>query len=129
MKILIKENQAERLIKIILDYFDNHLVPSDGWDKKKNYKQDVEKDDELFFFFDSNAEGLGDDGDHMWYSVCNNHNLSEPLKDGFCPLVTINSKKYDALMGYFGPRWKELFKRWFTKNTGLPVVSVERQNW
>ena len=23
----------------------------------------------------------------------------------------------------------EIFKRWFTKHTGLPVVSVERQDW
>jgi hypothetical protein len=40
-----------------------------------------------------------------------------------------DKKYYDSLDGYFGPRWQELFKRWFTKNTGLPVVYVDRQDW
>jgi hypothetical protein len=55
--------------------------------------------------------------------------LDSPIREDYCPLITIDSTKYDSLDGYFGPRWQETFKRWFTKHTGLPVKHVESQNW
>ncbi len=55
--------------------------------------------------------------------------MDSPIREDKCPLISIDSNKYDSLDGYFGPRWQELFKRWFTKNTGLPVVYVDRQDW
>jgi hypothetical protein len=76
--------------------------------------------------FDPDAVGYGDEA-HMFYSVCDNPNFFPQLDK--CPMVTMNSTKYDILTGYFGPRWEELFKIWFTEHTGLPVVHVERQNW
>ena len=128
MRYIITENQALRLKTIILNFLDENLTPGRGWESKKTYKEDVERHDEIFFMFDPDSEGSGDDA-HMWYSVCDNHNLHTPLNQAECPVVSINSVKYDTLDGYFGSRWIELFRRWFTEHTGLPVVKIERQDW
>ena len=81
MKYIITEDQSEKLKEVLFRYFDSSLAPGDGWEKKKSYKKDVEMYDEVFFFFDQNAEGLGESEDHMWYSVCDNHNLDKPLRE------------------------------------------------
>jgi hypothetical protein len=126
MKIIITEDQKYSLEKYIYDYFDENLVPGEGWQSKKYYQKEIYHNYEIFFMFDPNAEEDGEKA-HMFYSVCDNPNFF-PLLDK-CPMVTMNSTKYDILTGYFGPRWEELFKIWFTEHTGLPVVHVERQNW
>ena len=126
MKIIITEDQKYSLEKYIYDYFDENLVPGEGWQSKKYYQKEINDNYEIFFMFSPDAVGYGDEA-HMFYSVCDNPNFF-PLLDK-CPMVTMNSTKYDILTGYFGPRWEELFKIWFTEHTGLPVVHVERQNW
>ena len=128
MKYIITEEQNNTLMDIILRYLDSNFVPGEGWKDKKYYQDEMHTDYEMFFMFDPEAEGYGEEP-HMWYSQCDNPNAEPPIPEHQCPLITIDSKKYDALDGYFGPRWQELFKRWFTKHTGLPVVHVERQNW
>jgi hypothetical protein len=130
MKYIITEDTYNRLTEIILKYFDGNLVPQGGWKDKKYYQKEIETGYELFFMFNTEEEDFGwGENAHMWYSLCDNPNLDSPIREDYCPLITIDSAKYDAVDGFFGPRWKELFKRWFTKHTGLPVVSVERQDW
>jgi hypothetical protein len=126
MKIIITEDQKYSLEKYIYDYFDENLVPGEGWQSKKCYQKEINDNYEIFFMFSPDAVGYGDEA-HMFYSVCDNPNFFPQLDK--CPMVTMNSTKYDILTGYFGPRWEELFKIWFTEHTGLPVVHVERQNW
>jgi hypothetical protein len=128
MKYIITEDQQNKLIDIILRYLNTNLVPGDGWKSKKYYQEEMDSNYEMFFMFGPEDEEYGDNP-HMWYSLCDNPNLDSPIREGYCPLISIDSKKYDSLDGYFGPRWQELFKRWFTKNTGLPVVHVDRQDW
>jgi len=128
MKYIITENQQNKLIDIILGYLDSNLVPGGGWKEKKYYQKEMHSDYEMFFMFNPEDEEYGDNP-HMWYSLCDNPNLDSPIREDKCPLITIDSAKYDALDGYFGPRWQELFKRWFTKNTGLPIKHVDRQDW
>ena len=128
MKIIITEDQKYSLEKYIYDYFDENMVPGEGWQGKKYYKSQVKTYDEIFLMFSPDAEGYGDEA-HIYYSVCDNPDIEPPLPEDKCPIVTINSTKYDILTGYFGPKWEELFKIWFTEHTGLPVVHVERQNW
>ena len=132
MKYIITEEQQNRLLEIILNYLNSNLVPKGGWKDKKYYQKEMEQNYEMFMFFDLEDEdedyGWGEES-HMWYSLCDNPNLDSPIREDYCPLITINSAKYDAVDGFFGPRWKELFKRWFTKHTGLPVKHVERQSW
>lgn len=128
MKYIITEDQQNKLIDIILRYLNTNLVPGDGWKSKKYYQEEMDSNYEMFFMFGPEDEEYGDNP-HMWYSLCDNPNLDSPIREDKCPLISIDSKKYDSLDGYFGPRWQELFKRWFTKNTGLPVVYVDRQDW
>jgi len=126
MKIIITEDQKYSLEKYIYDYFDENLVPGEGWQSKKYYQKEINDNYEIFFMFSPDAVGYGDEA-HMFYSVCDNPNFFPQLDK--CPMVTMNSTKYDILTGYFGFRWEELFKIWFREHTGLPVVHVERQNW
>jgi hypothetical protein len=132
MKYIITEEQQNRLLEIILNYLNSNLVPKGGWKDKKYYQKEMEQNYEMFMFFDLEDEdedyGWGEES-HMWYSLCDNPNLDSPIREDYCPLITIDSTKYDSLDGYFGPRWQETFKRWFTKHTGLPVKHVESQNW
>ena len=128
MKYIITEEQNNTLMDIILRYLDSNLVPGEGWKGKKHYQEEMNGSYEMFLMFDPDDEEYGENA-HMWYTECENPNLDPPLPGLNCPLITIDSAKYDALDGFFGPRWKELFKRWFTKHTGLPVLSVERQDW
>jgi hypothetical protein len=110
MKYIITEDQQNKLIDIILRYFDSSLVPQGGW-KKEYYKKELETGYELFFFFNTEEEdGMGEDA-HMFYTLCDNPNSGSPIREDYCPLISIDSNKYDALDGYFGPRWQELFKR------------------
>jgi hypothetical protein len=130
MKYIITEDQQNKLIDIILRYLDSNLVPQGGWKDKKYYQKEMEQNYEMFFMFNTEEEDFGwGESDHMYYTQCDNPNLDSPIREDKCPLISIDSKKYDSLDGYFGPRWQELFKRWFTKNTGLPVVHVDRQDW
>lgn len=134
MKYIVTEEQfktAEKAIKdrilekTIIDFFEKNLTPFDGWDSHENYEKAVAESDEFFF-------GLTDDDDwnmakdnHMWYSLCHNHNLSNPLPEGHCPVVTLPPSTYEALNAYFGEKWKKLFRRWFITHTGLFVVQID----
>ena len=137
MKYIITEDQfktaeqairAYRLEQTILKFFDDNLTPLDGWDSPKGYERELnDNSGELFIFTEtSDDDGDANEDEHMWYSVCDNDNLSEPLPEGHCPVVTIPKLKFDALDGYFGDMWKTHFKRWFLTHTGMKVVQVDR---
>jgi len=128
MKYIITEQQNNHLIEIILKYLDSNLAPGGGWKDKEYYQEEMNGSYEMFLMFNPDDEEYGDNA-HMFYSECDNPHMDSPIREDKCPLISIDSAKYDALDGFFGPRWKEIFKRWFTKHTGLPVVSVERQDW
>ena len=133
MKYIITENQfktAEQAIRsyrveqTILKFFDDQLTPHEGWDSPKGYKIELEENSgELFIFIEDTDVN---ESEHMWYSLCDNENLSEPIPEGHCPVVVLPTLKYDALDGYFGDNWKVFFKRWFLGHTGLNVVQVDR---
>ena len=139
MKYIITEDQfktaeqairAYRLEQTILQFFDDQLAPFDGWDIIESYKTELEQNGGELFIYVRDFDGphsSGDGDDFMWYSLCDNENLSEPLPEGHCPVVVLPTLKYDALDGYFGEgNWKVFFKRWFFTNTGLKVVQIDR---
>ena len=127
MKYIITEKQNERLQKIIWRYLNSHLTPYEGWRNPNDYAKEADVDSEIFLHL-VESEGSGED-QHMWYSVCDNHNLEEPIPEGECPVVTIPSSKSEALYGFFGDRWKPVFLEWFNSKTGLPVINVDTQGW
>ncbi len=128
MKYIITEQQNNHLTEIILKYLNTNLTPGGGWKDKEYYQEEMNGSYEMFLMFNPDDEEYGDNA-HMFYSECDNPHMDSPIHQDKCPLISIDSAKYDALDGFFGPRWQEIFKRWFTKHTGLPVVSVERQDW
>jgi hypothetical protein len=136
MKYIVTEEQfktaeqsirTNRLERTILEYLDNHLSPFKGWNSYEEYQIELEENSGELFIFTVESDGDAGTDDHMWYSICDNQNLTEPIPEGHCPVVVLPSSSYDALEGYFGNNWKPIFKEWFTKNTGgLPVIQVDR---
>jgi hypothetical protein len=126
MKYIITEQQKEKLIDTIQKYLDSHLTPYDGWESPKEYINELKNDGGEFFLFLTDSYG---EGEHMWYSICNNQNLSEPLTEGTCPLVALPDAKYEALNAFFGDMWKPIFLEWFNYNTKLPIVKVDSLGW
>lgn len=136
MKYIITEEQfktveqsirANKLEKTILEYLDSHLTPFKGWDSRKGYQIELENNSGELFIFTVESYGDSSVDEHMWYSICDNQNLTEPMPEGHCPVVVLPSSSYDALTGYFGNSWKPIFKEWFMKNTGgLPVIHIDR---
>lgn len=138
MKYIITEEQfktAEEAIRTyrveqtILKFLDDHLTPYDGWDSHKGYKMELEENQgELFIIIKPQGDEWDLNSDnHMWYSICDNSNLSEPLPEGHCPVVTLPNGVYDALNGYFGDLWRTHFKRWFLGHTGMKVVQIDNE--
>ena len=126
MKYIITEEQNERLEKTIMKFFDKNLTPFEGWESHEDYEGELETNGgELFLRTTDDDEWDLLSNNHMWYSICNNDNLSEPLDEGHCPVVTLPKSTYDALNGYFGDKWKRLFRRWFIIYTGLLVVQID----
>ena len=128
MKYVITEQQEEKLIDAIQKYLDSHLTPYEGWESLKEYIKELRNSGgELFLFLTDEDEG--GEGEHMWYSICNNHNLGEPLTEGTCRLVALPDSKKDALNAYFGDLLKPIFLEWFKNNTKLPIVKVDSLGW
>ena len=127
MKYIITEQQNQNLKDIIWKYLDSNFTPYGGWDSPQTYRKDVKSDDEIFLHL-VDSDGYGDD-EHMWYSVCNNHNLGSPIPKGECPVVTLPSRKARAIDDVFGILWKPVFLEWFHYYTKLPIKHVESQNW
>ena len=126
MKYIITEEQNERLEKTIMKFFDNNLIPLKGWESHEDYASELDDNGgELFLQIIDDGEWNLDGKNHMWYSICDNNNLSEPLDKGHCPVVTLPITTFDALNGYFGDKWKKLFRRWFIFHTGLLVVQID----
>ena len=126
MKYIITEEQNERLEKTMMEFFDKNLTPFEGWESHEDYESELEiNGGELFLRTTDDDEWDLLSNNHMWYSICNNDNLSEPLDEGHCPVVTLPKSTYDALNGYFGDKWKKLFRRWFIIHTGLLVIQID----
>jgi hypothetical protein len=126
MKYIITEEQNQRLEETILKFFDKNLTPFEGWESHEDYKQELEDNSGELFLTLSDAQGWDlDRYNHMWYSICNNSNLSGPLPEDKCPVVTLPPPVFDALNSYFGDNWKKLFRRWFIRHTGLIVIQID----
>ena len=126
MRYIITEKQKEKIEEVILKFFDKKLTPEEGWESHEDYESELEISGELFLRLNDDEDWDLNNENHMWYSVCDNENLSEPLPEGHCPVVTLPDSVFDALNGYFGDLWKKLFKRWFMSKTGLLVVQIDK---
>ena len=123
MKYVIKESRLEETITNYL----NELFDVDNINYHYPYEYDDETGEEgedenrVNFFI-----GDYDDGDNdcfKWYDCEYFYEDSEPRNR--CPLVVIDHPYDDTLSGYFGDKWEEPFKKWFTENFDLPIKTVE----
>ena len=123
MKYIIAESKLD---KVIINYLDE-LFEVDNINSINPYEYDDETGEE--YDDDSRVEfyiGDYEDGDNdifKWYDSEYFDEGSEPKKR--CPLVVIEHPYDDTLIGYFGDKWEEPFKRWFYDNFDLPVKTVE----
>ena len=125
MKYVVTQKQIDGLRETIMGYLDSHLTPFNGWETPKEYKKNLNEDEEIFLHI-VDSEGSGEDP-HMWYSVYTNPHADVPKE--ISPLITLPSAVYERIEGFFGDLWKPFFKEWFKKNTGLKVKTVEKQSW
>ena len=82
--------------------------------------------DDLFDIQDLNwtySYEYDDDGCFRWYE-CEYFNEGSIPRE-ICPIVNVEHPHDLKLNGYFGDKWHEPFKKWFTKNFNLPVKTIE----
>jgi hypothetical protein len=125
MKIIITEEQKRRIDSIIYKYFEQNIVPVQGWWKYDEYEFEIgENGGELYIplvgYEDADTAGI-------WYSVCDNLNYDEPFEEGTCPLVAIVKGLYNQMEGFFPGLWQPLFIKWFRKKTGLKIIKVQEE--
>lgn len=136
MKYIITEEQFEtvnrsvktsKIEKTIIKFLDDNLTPFDGWDSPRGYQIVLDENGGELFIITTLFNNTGRDDANMWYSLCDNENLSSSIPEGHCPVIVIPSSTYVALDGYFGDMWKEIFIKWFKGHTGLDVVQIDRE--
>ena len=109
---------------------ENYLYPFEKQEPEIDYFYIV-KNDETGEEYDDDTRvefyiGDYEDGDNdifKWYDCEYFYEDSEPRNR--CPLVVIEHPYDNTLVGYFGDKWEEPFKKWFTENFDLPVKTVE----
>ena len=122
MKYIITESRLE---SAIMEYL-NKVFPSDNvyftnpteydYETGENYDDDTRVE---FYLGDYENE----DTIFRWYDCEYFYENSDPRER--CPMVTVEHPYDNTLDGFFGNRWEEPFKKWFTENFDLPVKTVE----
>lgn len=125
MKVIITEQQSNKLKNSIIEYLNSTLTPYDGWLTPEQYKKDLKRDGELFLFT-VDTDTLGE-GDHMWYTTHETTHAKIRKEDS--PIVVLPDQIYKGLNGFFGDIWKPIFKAWFEFHTKLPVNKVDEFGW
>jgi len=121
MKYIITESKLD---KTITNYLDG-LFDDINWTHPYDYDLDTgEEWDDInrVVFYIGDYEGE-DDGCFYWYA-CDWFEPNSPASEK-CPMVNIEPEYENQLNGYFGDRWHEPFKRWFTDNFGLPIETID----
>jgi hypothetical protein len=122
MKYIITES---RLDKVVTEYL-NELFPL----YDVHYTNPNEYDDETGEEYDDDTRvefylGDYDEDEYIfkWYDTEYFNKGAEIRKR--CPLVHLDEQYSTSLNGFFGDKWIEPFKVWFTSNFNLPVKTVE----
>jgi len=128
MKIIITEEQNERIKDLITIFLKSHFTPKDGWLPLEEYQKELNLNDGLLLInFDSIDDDDiidYDDYHHMAYQVYDEDYDSYYSKEE-CPVAILPDENFNELTEYFGDIWKPIFIEWFTENTGLPLKTVK----
>jgi len=123
MKYIITESKLE---ETIISYFDELFDIQDlHWTHPYDYDDETEEegeDENRIQFYIGDYQGT-DEGCFRCYFCDYFHPFSGAVDE--CPIISLESQYTDTLNSYFGDRWHEPFKKWFTKNFDLPVKTIE----
>jgi hypothetical protein len=123
MKYIIAESRLEN---IVIEYLNGMFdVSNVNYTNPIEYNHDTreEYEDETRVEFYLGDYEDGETTIFKWYD-CGYFNPGSSAQD-ICPTVVIEHPYDDRLIAYFGDKWEEPFKKWFTENFDLPVKTVE----
>lgn len=129
MKYIITESRLE---EAITEYFNTTFdVSNINWSYPYTYNDETgeegEDENAIDFYlgdydsFETNYIFHWFDKQHYVYPDAST--LSKALYD-IAPIVEISQPYVRTFDGYFGDKWKEPFKKWFTKNFNLSVKTI-----
>ena len=122
MKYIITESKLDVAItNYLYEMFpvDNiHSTNPEEYDDETGW--DIEDETRVLFYIGD----YGDDNNCFYWYDCEYFADNAPNKDN-CPVVSVEYYFQDILTRYFGDRWHEPFKKWFTENFNLPVKTVD----
>jgi len=121
MKYVITESRLDETItNYLYQIFDveniHYTVPYE-YDDETGEEGD---DDTRMEFYIGDYEN--DDSCFKYYTCDYFDEGSNPKE--ICPIVGVDYPYDTKLNGYFGDKWHEPFKKWFTENFDLPVKTV-----
>ena len=121
MKYTINESKFK---KVVIDYL-NELFPEDELHWTHPLDDFYNEDDNALRAY------LGDSGDgydcFWWYGPewFNGDDETQREWRDRAPIVEIENKYLLPLNGYFGDKWHEIFKEWFTERFGVSVKTIQ----
>ena len=123
MRYVITESKLDSAIITYLnqtfDVNDINWTYAEEWDEDTDEYQEDETAI-VFYIGDYNGD---DDGCFRWYD-CHYFNGGSKATE-ICPIVQVEHPFDIKLNGYFGDRWHEPFKKWFTDNFKLPAKTID----
>ena len=126
-KVIISENQLEKVRNLIYKLFDQRLYPVEGW---QNVGHDIRRNNERSgngYYkgetFISTAEG---DGYYNYYS-CEYIKFMGLEEDTECPCLMLQDDDYDFFDKRFpADLWKPLLVDWWNEQCEYPAKAVYR---
>ena len=121
MKYTINESRFE---KVVIDYL-NELFPEDELHWTHPLDDFYNEDDNALRAYLGDSE---DEDDCFWWYGPEWFNGDDETQREWrdrAPIVEIENKYLLPLNGYFGDKWHEIFKEWFTEKFGVSVKTIE----
>ena len=122
MKYLITESKLEETItNYLYKLFDvDNVNSTNPYEYDEDTGEEWQDDNRVEFYL---GNYMDDNTCFRWYD-CEYFNPTR-TEANICPTVSLEYEYENVLNGYFGESWKEPFRKWFIKNFGLPVKTVD----
>jgi hypothetical protein len=124
MKYIIAESRLENIvIEYLNGMFDvNNINSMNPYEYDNETGEEYDDDTRVEFYLGDHENGMIVDI-FKWYDCM--YFYHDSSAQDICPTVVIEHPYDDKLIAYFGDKWEEPFKKWFTENFDLPVKTVE----
>jgi hypothetical protein len=124
MKYIIAESRLENIvIEYLNGMFDvNNINSMNPYEYDNETGEEYDDDTRVEFYLGDHENGMIVDI-FKWYDCM--YFYPDSSAQDICPTVVIEHPYDNKLIAYFGDKWEEPFKKWFTENFNLPVKTVE----